>query len=78
MPREDAAGAAGDSSGPRALSVVDLNTATLSELNRLQGGGPIGKAIVRSRPYTSVDELLSKRVLSKAIYQRIKDQVTVR
>lgn len=77
-PSLDAASAAADSSGPRALSVVDLNTATLTELNGLQGGGSIGKAIVRSRPYTSVDQLLSKRVLSKATYQRIKDQVTVR
>ena len=77
-PSLDAAGAAADSSGPRALSVVDLNTATLAELNALQGGGSIGKAIVRSRPYASVDQLLSKRVLSKATYQRIKDQVTVR
>ena len=77
-PSLDAAGAAADSSGPRALSVVDLNTATLAELNALQGGGSIGRAIVRSRPYASVDQLLSKRVLSKATYQRIKDQVTVR
>lgn len=77
-PIQDAAGAAADSSGPRALSVADLNTATLAELNGLQGGGSIGKAIVRNRPYASVDQLLSKRVLSKATYQRIKDQVTVR
>lgn len=77
-PPQDAASAAADSAGPRALSVVDLNTASLAELNRLQGGGSIGKAIVRGRPYSSVDQLLSKRVLSKSTYQRIKDQVAVR
>lgn len=38
----------------------------------------IGRSIVQKRPYTSVDQLLSKRVLSRATYERIKDQVTVR
>ncbi|GJD93459.1 ComEA family DNA-binding protein [Methylobacterium iners] len=64
--------------GAQALPVVDLNTATLAELNNLRGGGAIGRAIVQRRPYTSVDQLLSKRVLSRATYERIKDQVTVR
>lgn len=63
--------------GPRAVDLVDLNTAPLAQLNGLKGGA-IGRAIVQHRPYASVDQLLSKRVLSRAIYQRIKDQVTVR
>lgn len=67
-----------DSAGPRALAVVDLNTASVADLNHLQGGGAIGRAIVAKRPYASVDQLLSKRVLSRAVYERIKDQVTVR
>ncbi|WP_082494535.1 helix-hairpin-helix domain-containing protein [Methylobacterium sp. Leaf108] len=77
-PVQDAAGAAADATGPRALAVVDLNSASLAELNGLQGGGAIGKAIVRGRPYATVDQLLSKRILSRSTYQRIKDQVTVR
>jgi hypothetical protein len=67
-----------DSAGPRALAVVDLNTAPVADLNKLRGGGAIGRAIVAKRPYTSVDQLLTKRVLSRAVYERIKDQVTVR
>ncbi|MGH1589807.1 helix-hairpin-helix domain-containing protein [Methylobacterium phyllosphaerae] len=67
-----------DSAGPRALAVVDLNTASVAELNRLRGGGAIGRAIIAKRPYASVDQLLSKRVLSRTVYERIKDQVTVR
>jgi DNA uptake protein ComE-like DNA-binding protein len=67
-----------DSAGPRALAVVDLNTASVADLNRLRGGGAIGRAIVSKRPYTSVDQLLTKRVLSRAVYERIRDQVTVR
>ncbi|SFV09350.1 Helix-hairpin-helix motif-containing protein [Methylobacterium sp. 174MFSha1.1] len=56
---------------------VDLNTASVAELNGL-GGGMIGKAIIAKRPYASPGELLSKRVLSRATYDRIKGQVTVR
>jgi len=62
---------------PRAVALVDLNTATAAQLNGLRGGGNIGRAIIQKRPYTSVDQLLSKRVLSRTTYERIKDQVTV-
>ncbi|WP_331308861.1 hypothetical protein [Methylobacterium oryzae] len=50
----------------------------MADLNRLRGGGAIGRAIVAKRPYTSVEQLLSKRVLSRPVYEKIKDQVTVR
>ena len=69
---------AGDSAGPRALALVDLNTASLAELNGLRGGGSIGRAIIQRRPYTTIDQLLSKRVLSRATYDKIKDQITIR
>lgn len=69
---------ASDNAGPRAMAIADLNTASVAELNGLKGGGMIGRSIVQKRPYASVDQLLSKRVLSRATYERIKDQVTVR
>lgn len=64
--------------GPPAIDLVDLNKASVAELNGLRGGGAIGRAIVAKRPYTQVSDLLSKRVLSRAVYERIKEQVTVR
>ncbi|HEX2136379.1 MAG TPA: helix-hairpin-helix domain-containing protein [Microvirga sp.] len=64
-------------SGP-ARGLVDLNTAELHELNALRGGGRIGRAIIRARPYASPEDLLRKRVLSRSTYERVKDQVTVR
>ncbi|KQP38203.1 hypothetical protein ASF49_04070 [Methylobacterium sp. Leaf104] len=69
---------AAETAGPRGIAIVDLNTGSVAELNGLRGGGMIGRAIVQKRPYASVGELLSKRVLSRAVYERIKDQVTVR
>lgn len=75
---EEAIDNAAETAGPRGVAIVDLNTGTVAELNGLRGGGMIGRAIVQKRPYASVSELLSKRVLSRAVYERIKDQVTVR
>ena len=63
---------------PQAGTGVNLNTATLEELNRLSRGGLIGRAIIRGRPYTSPEDLLKKEVLSRAVYNRIKDQVAAR
>jgi DNA uptake protein ComE-like DNA-binding protein len=57
---------------------VSLNTASLEELNALQGGGLIARAIIRGRPYTSVEELLVKQVLNRSTYKRIAHQVAVR
>lgn len=76
-PAPDPTVPAQESADPRAVALVDLNTATLAQLNALKGGGTIGRAIIQRRPYGAVDQLLSKRVLSRATYERIKDQVTV-
>jgi DNA uptake protein ComE-like DNA-binding protein len=54
---------------------VDINNAPADDLNRL--GGRFAKAIIRGRPYGSVDELVSKRVLSRSTLSQIKDQITV-
>ena len=56
---------------------IDLNTASIEQLNAI-GAGRIGKAIARRRPYASPEDLLDKRVLNRATFARIKDQVTVR
>lgn len=56
---------------------IDLNTASVEQLNGL-GAGMIGKRIIEFRPYTSADELLSRRVLKRADYETIKAAVMVR
>jgi DNA uptake protein ComE-like DNA-binding protein len=56
-------------------TTVNLNTASVEALNQLTGGGAIGRTIVAHRPYRSVDDLLSKRVLRRSVFDRIKAQV---
>ena len=58
------------------LQLLDINTASSDELDRL--AGRIGKAIVRGRPYQSIDDLVSKRVLNRGTFGQIKGRITVR
>src|SRR5215204_3336755 len=54
--------------------LIDINTASVDELNSL--GARFGRAIVAGRPYTTIDELVSKRVLTRSTFSQIKDQIT--
>ena len=54
---------------------VNINSASAEALNHLQGGGRIGQTIVQHRPYKSVDDLVKKRVLRRAVYDQIKNQI---
>lgn len=58
-------------------ALVNLNTASVSELESLWGIGEArAKAIIDNRPYSSVQELLSKKVVPQNVYERIKDEIT--
>lgn len=61
-----------------ASGLVNLNTATLEQLNAIDGAGSVARAIMRGRPYASAEDLVTKRILRRSVYERIKDQVTVR
>ncbi|MCJ2054458.1 ComEA family DNA-binding protein [Methylobacterium sp. J-070] len=56
---------------------VDLNSASVEQLNAL-GAGMIGKRIIEFRPYASVDDLVTRRVLKRSDVETIKGAVTVR
>lgn len=57
--------------------LVNINTASLKELDGLPGIGPVyGQNIIEHRPYSNVEELLSKAVLKPSVYEKIKGLVT--
>lgn len=57
---------------------VNINTATIAELDTLWGiGSARAESIVKNRPYQSVDELVSKGVLTKSIVDRNKEMLSV-
>jgi competence protein ComEA len=60
------------------VGALDLNSASLEELRMVPGvNEATAKEIVENRPYARADELITKKVLSKAAYDRIKEHVAV-
>lgn len=58
---------------------ININTAILSELDKLEaqlGVPALSHKIQSSRPYGSIDDLVSKQVVSQAQFDQIKAQVT--
>lgn len=57
--------------------LVDINTASLSELDKLPGIGQVyGQNIIEQRPYSNTEELVKKGVLKESIYEKLKDKIT--
>lgn len=57
--------------------VVDLNSASKKDIAALPGIGPdYAQTIIDARPFSSKEQLLAKRILPQATYDKIKDRVT--
>jgi DNA uptake protein ComE-like DNA-binding protein len=55
---------------------MDLNSATEDDLKTLEGiGEAYAKKIVENRPYARKDDLVKKKVVPQATYDKIKDHV---
>ncbi|MBI2103948.1 helix-hairpin-helix domain-containing protein [Candidatus Woesebacteria bacterium] len=64
--------------GERGSGLVNINSASQKELEELPGIGPVyASNIIEQRPYSSVEELLTKGVLKEGVYNKIKDLVSV-
>jgi DNA uptake protein ComE-like DNA-binding protein len=58
---------------------LDVNAATERELTELPGiSAPEARKIIHNRPYSDRHELLSKGVLTRDSYDRIKDDITAK
>jgi DNA uptake protein ComE-like DNA-binding protein len=56
--------------------LLDINSATLEQLKELPGiAEAYSKKIVEGRPYARKDELVSKKILPQATYDKIKDLI---
>ena len=58
--------------------LVAINKAPLNELTTLEGIGEVrAQKIIDSRPYTSIDELVTKDVLTTNMYEKIKNMLSL-
>lgn len=57
---------------------ININTASASELDTLWGIGEVrAKDIIDNRPYSSIDELLTKKIIPSNVFEKIKEEITV-
>lgn len=57
---------------------VNINSASQSQLEALPAIGPVtASKIVNGRPYNSVEELLTKKVVGKSTFEKIKELISV-
>lgn len=57
---------------------VDLNSASKKDLASLPGIGPdYAQTIIDARPFNSKEDLLRKKVIPRATYDKIQDRIAV-
>lgn len=58
--------------------LININTASVTELDELPGIGPArAEDIISGRPYGDINDLLIKKILGASIFDQIKDLLTV-
>ena len=58
---------------------LDINSATADELKKLPGiGEAYSKKIVLNRPYKGKDDLIKKKIIPQATYDKIKNDIVAK
>ncbi len=72
--RQDSQSGAADES-----EKVDLNSASSDELDALSGIGEVtAQKIIDNRPYKTIDDLITKKVVKQNVFDSIKNQLIVK
>jgi DNA uptake protein ComE-like DNA-binding protein len=68
--------AVADQLGIKGHKLTDINSATADRLQCLSGIGTLyAKKIVEGRPYQNTEELVTKNILPRSTYDRLKDRI---
>lgn len=61
-----------------ASGFISINQATMAELDKLSGVGPVtAQKIIDARPYSSLSELVVKKAVSSSVFEKIKDKISL-
>lgn len=77
---EQTGGVSGGSAvaGVKTSGKVNINTASQSDLEALPGIGSVTAAkIISGRPYQKIDDLLDQKIVSKSVFEKIKDSLSL-
>lgn len=57
--------------------LISINSASLSELDKLPGVGPVtAQKIIDGRPYQTIEELVSRKIVGQSVFEKIKEQIS--
>jgi competence protein ComEA len=58
--------------------MININSASVSELDTLSGIGPTyAQKIVEHRPYSKPEDLVTSGAITQTLYEKIKNNITV-
>lgn len=67
-----------DESEASSTEVLDINTASSTQLDSLPGIGPVtSEKIIANRPYMTIEELKTKKAVTSGVFEKIKNKITV-
>ncbi|MFA5932458.1 MAG: ComEA family DNA-binding protein [Microgenomates group bacterium] len=60
-----------------AIGLININEAALADLDKLPGVGAVtAQKIIDNRPYSGIEDLVTKKAVSRSVYEKIKAQIS--